>query len=499
MKFKKLLVNLSLLLGVSVFCLLVLELGLRLLSSQPISRKEGDPDLGWYHVPNTSFLYSRQEFRVRVDYNSWGMRDTKHQSLKPPGVYRIAVLGDSFIEGREVVLDSVYSKVLERHLRQKGVSCETLNFGVNGYGNDQELMLLKKYALRFEPDLVILAFCKNDLLNNLITNMFSLTPEGQLQYAPIELSFASKVRAWLWGNSYLFVFLNVKLPRMMGLGTRTGGRARNIFGGDWLGRWGDNIDVEQDIGSYLMPVYAKVENQLAISMKSLTEAILLEFHRVCRENGSRLVLLVVNSRFQIRPQEWEQALSRYGLDPEAYDPEAVDRWLVALATREGIPVINCAQRFRQLKTLKLTKFHYDIDGHWNNNGHREAARLTADFLETSGFLPVASLKGPKCSGCCCPSWIESVLPRAGTENISESFNGITPFPQVREERGGILQNPYLSTRGNSILPSFNGVHLVWCAPPITEQQFRIDPMLSKPSRIEPTLFEVEAIHPFLYI
>ncbi|KPJ49954.1 MAG: hypothetical protein AMJ41_02035 [candidate division Zixibacteria bacterium DG_27] len=387
MKFKKLLVGLSLLLGVPVFCLLILELGLRLLSSQPISRKEGDPDLGWYHVPNVSFVYSRQEYTVLIRYNSWGMRDSEHQTRKSPGVFRIAILGDSFVEGKQVVLDSVYSKVLECCLRQKLFNCETLNFGVNGYGNDQELMLLKKYALKFDPDLVILAFSKNDLLNNIVTGMFSLTREGKLHFTPIELSFSSKVRAWLWGNSYLFVFLNVKLPRLMQLETRTSARARRIFGGNMMERWGDYIDAQQDLTSYLVPVYAKEENQQATSMKRLTEAILLEFHRLCQEKGAKLVFLIVDSRFQVRPQEWERALRGYGLDPDLYDPEAVDRWLTVIATREGIPVINCAQRFRHLKALRPMKFHWDIDGHWNNNGHREAARLTAEALESLGLLP----------------------------------------------------------------------------------------------------------------
>jgi len=32
------------------------------------------------------------------------------------------------------------------------------------------------------------------------------------------------------------------------------------------------------------------------------------------------------------------------------------------------------------------KFHWDIDGHWNSNGHREADRLTAYALECVGLL-----------------------------------------------------------------------------------------------------------------
>lgn len=179
----------------------------------------------------------------------------------------------------------------------------------------------------------------------------------------------------------------------MQLGTKTGRRALMLFSGNMMERWGDYMDAQLDLNRYLLPAYAKEKNQQVIAMMSLTEAILLEFHRLCQENGCKLVFLIVDSRFQLRPQEWEQTLRGYGFDPELYDPEAVDKWLTALASREVIPVINCAEHFRKLKALRPTKFHWDIDGHWNSNGHREAAALTADFLETCGFLPVASLTG----------------------------------------------------------------------------------------------------------
>jgi len=144
MKSKKLLVNLLLLLGTFLFSLLLLEVGLRLFFPQPMTRARVDRDLGWVHVPKAQFTYTRQEFSTNVSYNSFGFRDYEHSLQKPPGVFCIAVLGDSYMEGLQVPLDSVFSKVLERTLGDRGYDCETLNFGVSGYGPDQELVLLKK-------------------------------------------------------------------------------------------------------------------------------------------------------------------------------------------------------------------------------------------------------------------------------------------------------------------------------------------------------------------
>lgn len=116
MIFKKILINLLLLLGTFLFCLLVLEVGLRLLFPQPMTKDKADPELGWVHAPKAQFTYTRQEFSTNVSYSSFGLRDSEHSLQKAPGVFRIAVLGDSYIEGLQVPLDSVFSKVLERTL-----------------------------------------------------------------------------------------------------------------------------------------------------------------------------------------------------------------------------------------------------------------------------------------------------------------------------------------------------------------------------------------------
>jgi hypothetical protein len=386
MKLKRVLVNLLLLLGTFLCCILVLEVGLRLLFPQPMTRARVDPDLGWFHAAKAQFTYTRQEFSTSVGYNSFGLRDSEHPLQKPPGVFRIAILGDSYVEGLQVPLDSVFSKVLERTLRDRGYDCETLNFGVSGYGPDQELVLLKKYALQFDPDLVILSFSKNDVGNVLISQICSLNPEGGLEITPVEAPLGSRMRAWLWGNSHLFVLLNVRLPRLATLGMHKKVIRKAYDLGVNQG-WRDILNSHQDLDNRLVPLYAKEEDPRLAPAKRLTEAILLEIYEQCRQREVGFLLLINSGRFQLRPREWQRRLSRVGLDPEPYDPDAVDNWLLEFAAGESFAALNCAPHFRQLKAETGIKLHWDIDGHWNNNGHREAAKLTADFLEAQGFLP----------------------------------------------------------------------------------------------------------------
>ena len=386
MIFKKILINLLLLLGTFLFCLLVLEVGLRLFFPQPMTKANIDPELGWVDTPNAEFTYTRQEFTTTVSYNSFGFRDYEHSLQKPPGVFRIAILGDSYMEGLQVPLDSVFSKVLERTLQDKGYNCETLNFGVSGYGPDQELVLLKKYALQFDPDLVILSFSKNDVGNILITEICSLNPDGELEITPVEAPLGSRMRAWLWGNSHLFVFLNVRLPRLAALGMHKKVIRKEYDLGINQGLR-EILNSHQDLDGRLVPLYAKEEDPRLAPAKRLTEAILLEIYKQCREREVGFLLLINSGRFQLRPREWQQRLSRVGLEPEPYDADAVDNWLLEFAAGEGFAALNCAPHFRQLKAERGIKLHWDIDGHWNNNGHREAARLTAQALEGFGLLP----------------------------------------------------------------------------------------------------------------
>jgi hypothetical protein len=386
MKLKRVLVNLLLLLGTFLFCLLVLEVGLRLFFPQPVTKANIDPDLGWFPAPNAEFTYTRQEYSTTVRYNSFGLRDYEHSLQKPPGVFRIAILGDSYMEGLQVPLDSVFSKVLERTLRDRGYDCETLNFGVSGYGPDQELVLLKKFAFKFDPDLVLLSFSKNDVGNVLISEICSLNPKGELEITPIETPLGSRIRAWLWGNSHLFVFLNVRLPRLTTLGMHKRVVRKEYDLGMNQGLR-DILNSHQDLDNRLVPLYAKEEDPRLAPAKRLTEAIIREIYKECQKRGIKFMLLINSGRFQLRPSEWQNRLSRVGLPPEPYDPDAVDNWLLGFAAKEGFAALNCAPHFRQLKAETGMKFHWDIDGHWNNNGHREAARLTAEAMERFGLLP----------------------------------------------------------------------------------------------------------------
>ena len=118
-----------------------------------------DPNLSFAHVPGRSaFLMG-----APVSINSHGLRDREYSEAKPPGVYRIVMLGDSTTFGWGVTEEQTVAKILERAMNKTGNRrFEVLNAGVGNYGTVQEYNHYLTYDRAFHPDLVILEYFIND-------------------------------------------------------------------------------------------------------------------------------------------------------------------------------------------------------------------------------------------------------------------------------------------------------------------------------------------------
>ncbi|MGB0578792.1 MAG: SGNH/GDSL hydrolase family protein, partial [Limisphaerales bacterium] len=104
--------------------------------------------------------------------NSKGLRDREYPYEKTPGTKRILVLGDSYTWGYGVGNNERFTDFLEQQLEE----CEVLNSGVSGYGTDQEYLWFRSEGVKYQPDLVILAFfVLNDPMNNVSAVQYGLS------------------------------------------------------------------------------------------------------------------------------------------------------------------------------------------------------------------------------------------------------------------------------------------------------------------------------------
>ena len=97
--------------------------------------------------------------------NSAGFRGREYSRAKPPGVFRIVVIGDSWTMGWGVTLEESYAGRLERALpsQRSDQAYEVLNMGVSGFNAYSALRRFESLALEFDPDLLVYGFTVNDI------------------------------------------------------------------------------------------------------------------------------------------------------------------------------------------------------------------------------------------------------------------------------------------------------------------------------------------------
>lgn len=110
-------------------------------------------------------LRPNAEISNMIKINSDGFRDKEFSREKAPGIFRIAVVGDSVTFGWRQRLEDTYPKKLEQLLQahnKSTIQFEVLNFGIGGYNAEQEIELIKTKVLLYNPDLILIGFCPND-------------------------------------------------------------------------------------------------------------------------------------------------------------------------------------------------------------------------------------------------------------------------------------------------------------------------------------------------
>jgi hypothetical protein len=117
-------------------------------------------DTGYFQVKELMPGYKDENYHgKRLTVNRWGMRDRDtYQKQKPPGVYRIALLGSSHEFGSGVADDEVFDNLVEDRLNAEAGHAsqryEILNFAQPSASTFSYLIQLERKAMAFGPDAV---------------------------------------------------------------------------------------------------------------------------------------------------------------------------------------------------------------------------------------------------------------------------------------------------------------------------------------------------------
>lgn len=338
---------------------------------------EFDPELGWRHIPGAAGEMVTPEFELDIAVNRDGLRDREYGRGRIPDSWRLLAFGDSFVEGWGVPLESSVSKRLEVELREQGEEreVEVINFGVAGYGTDQELLFFEKLGRLYQPDDVLIFFYGNDLWNNGVRRgigaergykpYFRLDREGELRLAGVPVR---KSPQWdpdrLSGQPWQF-----RLERYLR-------RHWHLFGLLGKALAGEEVNREQRQQFY-EGLYGKDPAGEMRPLWALTGHLLDAFADRVERAGANPLVIYVPSIVQIEEEDWRTKRELFGLVGE-FDLDKPNKQLAAFAEQYGFRFLDLAPFFKErARTATL----FLRDSHWNEAGHALAGERIAAFLE----------------------------------------------------------------------------------------------------------------------
>jgi len=300
-------------------------------------------------------------YRYDVRYDGHGFRNPRDLTAAD-----IAVIGDSFVEAPTVADDEVVTSVLAGLL-----GATVANLGMSAYGPQQELVILRRYALPLLPRLIVWAFYEgNDLkdVGRYEEHIAAPTTTSSMRFR-FEASFARNVAHSLY-------------RLLKGCQAPPGAAPRSGMFRDDHGR-----DVRMYFGAKNDPLSSADLQHL-----SVTHSVLREAHDLSHRHGSRLLVAFVPTSFRVYKD-----LVRCPTDSDC-DHASVNDLPLRLQSIVGEiasdlgyvdltpPFVEEARRGRLL--------YRPDDTHWTIDGHRVAAEVIAKALTRNANAREADVRGP---------------------------------------------------------------------------------------------------------
>lgn len=343
-------------------------------------------EYGWKPRPGVEGRHAFEgEGRMRI--NTAGFRDVDHAVRKSDGTFRVAVLGDSFTEAREVDLGETFWKRLEAGLNTcvtDGRTVEILNFAVNGYGTAQQYLVLKAEALAYAPDVVLLAmFVGNDVWNNSRQldghrdRPFFTVEDGTLVLDRSNLDSTPFRLRRIWADVKHFFYNRLRTAQL----------ARKAYVRVRYGVAEARMAAPDQLNAGLEPgVYGPPTSDAWRNAWTVTERLIEAIADSARAAAADPWLAILPTPVQVFADDdvRDTFAKSLDLDHLAYPQDR----LVALANLIDVPAVPLTEPLRTVAKAEGINLHGNgqfAGGHWNARGHAAAAEiLTAQLCAAYG-------------------------------------------------------------------------------------------------------------------
>lgn len=326
----------------------------------------------------------------------------------------VAALGDSFTDALTLPVELSWPGRLEARLGRR-----VRNYGVAGFGPQQELRVLRDLVLPRRPRVVVVAFfAGNDIPGAALFDEFERSgASGSFGVSgwPFKRTVAH------FDRSYAFLLTRRLLATQAHAAAPEQGAAGRRHDAAFSGVDETAPAVRRasfDRGMFalpiggrtlrfaLMPSYLNLLNLGRAEIEAhpgwdVTRRSLSEMDRACRAAGARLVVMFVPSKSQVYFPLLVQAFSRASLrralelslprDPWGVDVQRLTRNRLVqnelvgeFCRRTGIPFVDLTPDLER-EASRGENVYFPDDSHWNARGHRVAAeRLVAHPFLQSG-------------------------------------------------------------------------------------------------------------------
>ncbi len=319
------------------------------------------------YIPNQTGTYrvkNEIRSRFRINSNGWNSRHDSYQRGKTPGKYRIALIGDSYVEALMVDYDKSLAEQLEQILGTNG--SEVYRFAISGASLSQYLHMLRQEVIKYSPDLVIIVLVHNDFdesykyQQGVYTNSFMKLrlESNQVNSEILPVQFQKPWYSFL-RNSATWRFLayrhkvRFQLLRDIILRKPTKNKQNQ--------RYQANINI-----SDMDRKYSK--NKLA------ADYIFKNIKETCEKHDSQLLLIIDGDRNSIY-----QHLDRRKLYAEG--ALSLNRLAKSIAEKYDIPFIDLHPIFENDYRVNHKRFDFLTDAHWNSYAHRLVAEILARYMQ----------------------------------------------------------------------------------------------------------------------
>gem|GEM_PF-5038769 len=331
-----------------------------------------DPVLNHVLVPGANFTHTGtppgSEFCVNSRINSRGMHDREPSDPASTGIVRVLVLGDSFVEARQVPIEANFCKRIERRLAADlGNRVEVLNGGVSSYSPILEYLAYKTKFREFHPRVVVLAFFANDVFDDI---RYSLVGQCDTDGNPL----AVPADRFPWFRVLEGDEAGKSVEYRMALSRIVYSRPRGLSSVSYIAAWIERaVALVRLRGRFPDPPrneeFFILESSFAKSAVAehgwqLSARYLALLKRECNRDGASLLLTAVPIAAQVAGGSSYDHFFFSG-KPNLSDQEGIRR----IAGELGVEFVDL------MPALKAggSKMYLPRDGHWTRAGHEVAA------------------------------------------------------------------------------------------------------------------------------